>query len=79
MAMLQSELADAKVTVMDELGLSADAKEAVSFALLARETIRGATGNVPHATGADHPVILGKIIPYSPARKKRRTCSDSET
>ena len=68
-AMLQNELPDAKVTVMDDLGLNADAKEAVSFALLARQTIRGATGNVPRATGADHPTVLGKIIPGGITRK----------
>ena len=47
----------------DEFGISVDAKEAVAFAILARETLRGAAGNVPSATGAKHPVILGKIIP----------------
>ena len=52
-----------KVIVMDELGLSADAKEAVSFALLARETIRGVPNNVPSATGARKSVVLGKIVP----------------
>ncbi len=48
---------------MDELGLDADAKEAVSFALLAAATIRGRTNNVPSATGATRPVVLGKIVP----------------
>jgi len=61
--MLREELLDAKVASMDEWGLNADAKEAVSFALLARETLRGAPGNTPRATGARHPTMLGKIIP----------------
>jgi len=56
-------LAPAPVRPMDELGLDADAKEAVSFALLAAATIRGQTSNVPSATGAARPVVLGKIIP----------------
>jgi anhydro-N-acetylmuramic acid kinase len=60
---LKADLQPARVIVMDELGLSADAKEAVSFALLARETIRGVPNNVPSATGAGKAVVLGKIIP----------------
>ncbi len=38
-----------------------DAKEAVGFALLADATLRGTPSNVPAATGATHPVVLGKI------------------
>jgi anhydro-N-acetylmuramic acid kinase len=60
---LKADLQPSKAIVMDDLGLSADAKEAVSFALLARETIRGAPNNVPSATGARRAVILGKIVP----------------
>ncbi len=37
----------------------ADAKEAVLFALLAVLTVQGRPGNVPSATGATHPVVLG--------------------
>jgi anhydro-N-acetylmuramic acid kinase len=48
---------------MDRLGIPGDAREAVSFAILARETLRGRPGNVPSATGARRPVVLGKIIP----------------
>lgn len=62
-AMLRERLRDAKVIVSDDLGISADAKEAVSFAVLAAATIRGLAGNVPAATGAKRPVVLGKIIP----------------
>jgi anhydro-N-acetylmuramic acid kinase len=60
---LQDDLHPASVAVMDEFGINADAKEAVSFAILARETIRGVPNNVPSATGAERPVVLGKIIP----------------
>jgi len=60
---LKTDLQPSRVVVMDELGLSAEAKEAVSFALLARETIRGVPNNVPSATGARRAVVLGKIIP----------------
>ena len=61
--MLQKGIGKAPVRVMDELGLNADAKEAVSFAILAAETIRGRAGNVPSATGAGRAVVLGKIVP----------------
>jgi anhydro-N-acetylmuramic acid kinase len=60
--MLKKYAAPAKVIVMDDLGINADAKEAVSFAILAAHTIMGIPNNVPSATGAKKPVILGKII-----------------
>ncbi|HEX2275852.1 MAG TPA: anhydro-N-acetylmuramic acid kinase, partial [Candidatus Tectomicrobia bacterium] len=47
----------------DELGISADALEAVIFGVLAYETIRGRVTNVPTATGATQAVILGKVVP----------------
>jgi anhydro-N-acetylmuramic acid kinase len=61
--MLRKQLPSAKVAVMDEYGISVDAKEAVSFAILAYETAHGRCNNVPSATGARHPVVLGKIVP----------------
>lgn len=44
-----------------KLGLDPDAREAVSFAVLAIQTILGKAGNIPEATGASGPVVLGKI------------------
>ena len=38
-----------------------DAKEAVAFAILADRTLRGLPGNVPSATGASRPVVLGRL------------------
>ncbi len=64
--MLQEQLRPAKVKTTDEFGISADAKEAVSFAILAAETVRGVANNVPGATGAERRVVLGKIIPGRP-------------
>lgn len=47
----------------DELGLPAEAKEACLFALLGFLTVQGLPGNVPEATGARRPVVLGSLTP----------------
>lgn len=51
----------ARVRLIDEFGISADAKEAVCFAILANETIAGHPTNLPGVTGAKRSVILGKV------------------
>jgi anhydro-N-acetylmuramic acid kinase len=50
-----------KVMVSDEAGLPSQAKEAVAFALLAWQTWHRLPGNVPAATGASQPAVLGEI------------------
>lgn len=47
----------------DELFFAADAKEAVAFALLGWLTLHGQPGNVPSATGAVGPRVLGAVTP----------------
>jgi anhydro-N-acetylmuramic acid kinase len=47
----------------DELFFPGDAKEAVAFALLAYLTLHGQPGNVPAATGAAGPRVLGAVTP----------------
>jgi anhydro-N-acetylmuramic acid kinase len=46
-----------------ELFFDGDAKEAVAFALLGYLTLHGQPGNVPAATGASGPRVLGSITP----------------
>jgi len=50
-----------EVKVIDEIGVSSDAKEAICFAVLANETISGNAANIPRTTGASRATILGKI------------------
>jgi anhydro-N-acetylmuramic acid kinase len=47
----------------DELFFPGDAKEAVAFALLGYLTLHGQPGNLPAATGASGPRVLGAITP----------------
>jgi anhydro-N-acetylmuramic acid kinase len=49
------------VTVIEAFGLPAEAKEAMAFALLAWQTWHRRAGNVPSATGARRPAILGQV------------------
>ena len=50
-----------KVLTADDVGVGAQSKEAVAFALLAWLSWHGLSGNVPTATGASRPAILGKV------------------
>ena len=49
------------VILIDDLGVPAEAREALCFAILANETVSGIPSNVPAATGAGRPAVLGKI------------------
>jgi anhydro-N-acetylmuramic acid kinase len=61
--MIREELAPLKMRVRttDDFGLPSEAKEATAFALLAYQTWRRLPSNVPSATGAKRPAILGKV------------------
>jgi anhydro-N-acetylmuramic acid kinase len=56
-----------EVLPSSQLGIPGDAKEAFAFALLAYESFRNRPSNLPSATGARGPAILGKIS-YAPPR-----------
>jgi anhydro-N-acetylmuramic acid kinase len=63
MKMLSTELAPLKLQMRttDQLGLPSQAKESVAFALFAYQTWHHLPANIPSATGAKRPAILGKI------------------
>jgi anhydro-N-acetylmuramic acid kinase len=63
MAMLATRLEPmgCELAASEEFGLPAEAKEAAAFALLAWQTWHHLPGNVPRATGAAHPAILGQV------------------
>jgi anhydro-N-acetylmuramic acid kinase len=63
MMALRRRLDPIRVERLDELGVSSSIKEALAFAFLAHLTLCGEPGNVPGATGARHPVVLGSITP----------------
>lgn len=63
MEMLAGQFGDVPVLPHDAIGISADYKEALVFALLAYETWHARPGNLPVLTGAEKPVILGQIVP----------------
>lgn len=61
--LLEDFLAPVKLKSIEGYGIPYQAKEALSFAILANETLSDRQGNIPGVTGARHPVILGKITP----------------
>jgi anhydro-N-acetylmuramic acid kinase len=67
LAQLAAALPDIEVVPSAKLGVPEDAKEAYAFALMAYETFHQRPSNLPSATGATGPAILGKIS-YAPPR-----------
>ena len=67
LAQLSAALPGMGVLPSSNFGVPEDAKEAFAFALLAYETFHQRPANLPSATGARGPAIIGKIS-YAPAR-----------
>ena len=61
MGYLQAFFPKARLRTSEEFGIDSDAKEAIAFAILAHETWRKRPSNLPSATGARRPVVLGKV------------------
>jgi anhydro-N-acetylmuramic acid kinase len=56
---IQKLLPEVDVSVMDEMWIKA--KEAIAFSLMGNEYLHHRSANVPSATGASRPVVLGKL------------------
>jgi anhydro-N-acetylmuramic acid kinase len=67
LAQLAAALPDIEVLPSSRLGIPEGAKEALAFAVLAYESLHQRPANLPSATGARGPAILGKIS-YAPPR-----------
>ncbi len=63
MERLRAGLEEIPVSQIEDHGIPNQAKEALSFALLANESICGNPSNVPGVTGASRAVVLGKFVP----------------
>lgn len=60
---LKREFGPGRVMSMDQAGVKSKALEAMAFAVLAHETVRGVPANLPWVTGAKSPVVLGTMTP----------------
>lgn len=67
MGRLRKMLSPALLRTSTDHGIDSEAKEAIAFAILAHETFHMRPANLPSATGARHPCLLGKIC-HPPVR-----------
>ncbi len=63
MKALETRVSGIPLQPLASLGVPPESKEALAFAFLAHQTLCGLPGNVPTATGAGHPAVLGHITP----------------
>ncbi len=61
-SMLQGELPETEFKTVEDFAIRLQAKECVSFAMLAAACIDGVPANLPQVTGATRPAVLGKIV-----------------
>ncbi|GAC1532857.1 MAG: anhydro-N-acetylmuramic acid kinase [Vulcanimicrobiaceae bacterium] len=73
---LVARLPSYEVVLSRAVGVDPDAKEALAFAILGYETLRGRPANVPSATGASRPSVLGAIVPHELAALLARIASE---
>jgi anhydro-N-acetylmuramic acid kinase len=62
MAQLAAGLPGMEIIQASEFGIPTDAKEAFAFAVLAYEAFHGRANNLPSATGARQPAVMGKLV-----------------
>jgi len=76
LAGLAAALPQLSVERSDAFGIDADAKEAIAFAILGRETLRERPAGLPRVTGARGPRVLGAIAPAGLAALLERVGSE---
>lgn len=64
LAGLRDRLETHSVIPAREVGIDDDMKEAIAFAILGYETLRGRPAGLPGVTGARHATVLGVIVPF---------------
>ena len=62
MQQLRTDLAETRVESTAQYGIDPDWVEAAAFAWLAKQNLQARPGNLPEVTGANRPVILGKLF-----------------
>jgi anhydro-N-acetylmuramic acid kinase len=60
---LQQHLPKSQIVTTDDAGINGDYKEAIAFAVLAYWRQHQIPGNLPTATGAKQPILLGDVHP----------------
>lgn len=63
MRMLADRLPGVPIRPIDDYGVPAAAKESYFIALIGFLSVHGVAGNLPSATGASRPVVMGALLP----------------
>ncbi len=72
MRMIAAELPNLEVLTAADVGVDGNALEAVAFAILGYQMLRGRQGNIPSVTGARAPAVLGKLtLPPRPVKSEK--------
>ncbi|HEY0582238.1 MAG TPA: anhydro-N-acetylmuramic acid kinase, partial [Chloroflexota bacterium] len=69
MRLLNELLDPAQIRLHEDFGLPSLGREAVYFALMGHEALLGRANTVPSCTGAQHAVVMGKLVPGSNYRQ----------
>lgn len=68
---IQAHLAEVPVYTHEAFNISSDFKEALAFVILGHHFLLGKYNMIPSATGAAHPVLLGKMAATTPDSLER--------
>ena len=63
LAALVRAMPGSAVQAFDQVGVPAEAAEAMAFSLMGRNTLLGIPNHLPQCTGADRAAVLGEVVP----------------